>query len=133
MQLSSTEVCIVGGSTSLISRDYNAPNSCLTLDIVTGEITVKSNMKEERMYHSVCSIGLLVIVVGGIERSGKQLRNGECFHWHKNRWTDLGTEFDSRTIGVTLVAVRKRFVYAFRGKDKNNKEKEGTLVRRLDI
>jgi hypothetical protein len=118
LQVNKTLVCILGGrqeNPSLLARDYEVSRSCLIVDIYTGEICQKASMEEGRDGFGQCLLGHLIYVVGG-DSDEKEVDSVERYDLLRDRWSQLPCSLpDTYTFGITVVAIKLRFVFGFGG------------------
>ena len=116
VQTGDQQVCLVGGNDympSLLAYEYDVSYTCLMIDLSSGIITVKAEMRKGRYHHGVAHIGNFVYAVAGCNRFG-DVRTCERFDISINTWTNI-SEFDEFPVGVSVLVSAKRYIMAFGG------------------
>ena len=72
IQINKEEIYVIGGDESgqLISQVYNVYSNCWNVNFYTGELIKTPDLVTGRLFHSVCLVGHLIFLVGGIETDG---------------------------------------------------------------
>jgi len=95
---------------------------------------MRENMIVGRHYHDVCLIGPYIYVVGGRDNNRKAAYLCERYHTLANKWELLqkNAKFDMYCTNVSIVAVKKRYIFAFGGRNENRDYPINERVTRLD-
>ena len=133
--MSNQHIYVIGGChPSLLARDYNILKSCLQIDISTGILTQKKDMLSGRTSFGICPIGKRIWLLGGLNSNWQVSTTYTSYDVLRDRWTEYTGKSVDYPLKVTLVGVRKRFVYCFGGRNKqfNLPRRGNEVVCKLD-
>ena len=87
-----------------------------------------------RHYHDVCLIGPYIYVVGGRDYKRTGVYRCERYHTLSDKWELLqkNAKFDLHCTNVSILAVKKRFIFAFGGRTESRNLATNERVSRLD-
>ena len=119
---------LIGGSSQDVHGEVKYDTLTYKIDLATGELNQCADMHDGRTFFGICFIGHQIFVAGGwLPNDGFEVYNILGNHWQR-----LSADLPAAIGGHALVAAKKRYIYAFGGREARLMKCDETLIARYD-